>query len=147
MVEAPVVPISPVIAVAVPWLVMPAPPPKTAKVDAEPRLGAAARTADLGVGLENPFPGDILQAATRAAIDRIAIPPRTLLVYDFIFSYLLVWIIYIIWPYVKYYLYIIYVNNSHTREANACCLSYGAARKFLALCSRRAPEQSPLDNI
>jgi hypothetical protein len=112
MVEAPVVPIFPVIAVAVPWLVMPAPPPKTAKVDAEPRFGAAATTAVLGAGLENAFPGDILQAATRAAIDRIAIPPRTFLVYDFIFSYLLVQIVYSKWPYVKYYLYIIYTYNS-----------------------------------
>jgi hypothetical protein len=93
MVEAPVVPISPVIAVAVPWLVMPAPPPKTAKDAAEPRLGAEATTAVLAVGLENAFPGDILQAATKAAIDRIPIPPRTLLVYDFIFSYLLIQIV------------------------------------------------------
>jgi hypothetical protein len=95
MVEAPVVPILPVIAVAVPWLVMPAPPPKTAKEAAVPRFGAEATDTVLCTGLENAFPGDILQAATRAAIDRIAIPPRTLLVYDFIFLYLLVWIVHI----------------------------------------------------
>ena len=112
MVDAPVVPIFPVIAVAVPWLVMPAPPPKTAKDDAEPRFGAAVTTAVLGVGLENAFPGDILQAATRAAIDRIPIPPRTFLVYDFIFSYLLIQIIYNIWLIVKYFIYIYYANNS-----------------------------------
>jgi hypothetical protein len=80
MVEAPVVPISPVIAVAVPWFVMPAPPPKTAKVDAEPRLGAVTTTADLGVDLDEPISGDILQAATKAARTTIANPPRTFLV-------------------------------------------------------------------
>jgi hypothetical protein len=95
MVEAPVVPISPVIAVAVPWLVMPAPPPKTAKEAAEPRLGAATATAVLGVVLEDPMSGDILHAATKAASTTIANPPRTFLVYDFIFSYLLIQIVYV----------------------------------------------------
>jgi hypothetical protein len=115
MVEASVVPKSPVIAVAVPWFVMPAPPPKTAKDAATPRLGAAATTAVLGVVLDKPMSGDILQAATKAAITRIANPPRTFFVYVFIFLYLLVQIVYIIWLYVKYYLYIFYAPNSQQK--------------------------------
>src|SRR5208283_399188 len=112
MVEAPVVPILPVIAVAVPWLVMPAPPPKTAKEAAVPRFGAAATTAALDAGLESPVAGEILHAATKAANARIATPPKTFLVNDFIFSYLLVEIVYSIWPFVNYFIYIYYSNNS-----------------------------------
>jgi hypothetical protein len=110
MVDAPVVPISPVIAVAVPWLVMPAPPPKTAKVDAAPRLGAEATEA-FGIVLDKPTSGEngTAHAAKKAAKVRTPSPPRTFFVYVFIVLYLLVQIVYVIWPYVKYYLYIFYV--------------------------------------
>jgi hypothetical protein len=87
IVEAPVVPISPVITVLVPWLVMPAPPPNTAKEAAEPRMGAAGlkpRAPDL---TEAAAPvGDIglLQAAMKPAIRITPIPPSTLFVNLFI---------------------------------------------------------------
>jgi hypothetical protein len=104
MVDAPVVPISPVMAVEVPWLVMPAPPPKTAKVAATPRVGAA--TAVLATPRLEAM--GTVHAAKSAANIRIANPPRTFFVNVFIFLYLLVQILYHIWLIVKYYLYIIY---------------------------------------
>jgi hypothetical protein len=103
MVDAPVVPISPVIAVEVPWFVMPAPPPKTAKVEATPRFGAAATAA---FALPKFPPMGILQAATKAANIRMENPPRTFFVNDFIILYLLVQILYINWLIVKLYLHI-----------------------------------------
>ena len=45
-VEAPVVPMSPFITVLIPWLVIPAPPPKAPNVDAVPRLGPMGQRRD-----------------------------------------------------------------------------------------------------
>ncbi|MGA2763732.1 MAG: hypothetical protein ABSG17_10245 [Spirochaetia bacterium] len=107
IVEAPVVPMSPVIAVAVPWFVMPAPPPKTANEAARPRLGAAGEAA---IVLEEAFitllgPIGTAHAPMKAAAAMIPIPPRTFRVDIFIFLYLLVCKVYLIWLLVKYYLY------------------------------------------
>jgi hypothetical protein len=66
---------------------MPAPPPKTAKEAAEPRVGAA-RAAVLAMLMFAPI--GTLQAAKKAAIVRTPIPPRTFFVYVFIVVYLLV---------------------------------------------------------
>jgi hypothetical protein len=92
MVEAPVVPISPVIAVKVPWLVMPAPPPKTAKEAATPRVDP--ETAVLALTGFDPIGRE--QAAKKAANMRTVKPPRTFFVYVFIVLYLLTHILYII---------------------------------------------------
>jgi hypothetical protein len=111
IVEAPVVPMLPVMAVPVPWLVIPAPPPKTAKKAARPRLGAAGDETDLEEARDAGAMGTA-QAPMKAAIVRTATPPRIFRVNVFIVSYLLVQIVYVLWPYVKYYLHIFYTTNS-----------------------------------
>jgi hypothetical protein len=66
--EAPVVPISPLIAVKIPWLVIPAPPPKTANGTAAPRETGVVEVepvedieADFApVVSELPHPGKLL---------------------------------------------------------------------------------------
>ena len=50
-VEPPVVPMSPLISVLVPVLVMPAPPPNVPKVEAAPRLGRVGPVAAMTVKL------------------------------------------------------------------------------------------------
>ena len=75
IVEAPVVPMSPVIWVSVPWLVTPAPPPNTAKEAALPRTGAAGlaprEAVDRTAALETLLaPIGLEQAATK--------PPRSI---------------------------------------------------------------------
>jgi hypothetical protein len=43
-VDTPVVPMSPLISVLIPWFVIPAPPPNDPKVEATPRFGATGPT-------------------------------------------------------------------------------------------------------
>jgi hypothetical protein len=85
---------------------MPAPPPKTANVAARPRPGAAGEAATVLEEALNASLGAMgtAQAPMKAATVRTPIPPRTFCVNVFIILYLLVWIIYVIWPDVKSFL-------------------------------------------
>jgi hypothetical protein len=69
---------------------MPAPPPKTANVAAEPRFELATMSLLPFFGDTPRFEPGKLHAAKKAASVRIANPPRTFFVYDFIVVYLLV---------------------------------------------------------